>query len=134
MPQKTNSKEQNTKNIITDDYMISKTNPLYAKADLLAKTVYNVTRSFPKDESYGMTSQIRRAALSVILNIIEGFARQGPAEYRRFLIISYGSLKETAYLIDFAEEQGYLNATSHDKLLLLTEELGKILWSIIHKS
>lgn len=114
--------------------MISKTNPLYVKADLLAKTVYTITRSFPKDELYGMTSQMRRAVLSIILNIIEGFARQGPAEFRRFLIISYGSLKETAYLIDFAQEQRYLNTDTRDKLVLLTEELGKILWSIIHKS
>ncbi len=114
--------------------MISKTNPLYIKADSLAKSIYTITRSFPKDESYGITSQIRRAVLSIILNIIEGFARQSPAEYRRFLIISYGSLKETSYLIDFAHEQRYLNHDTRDKLLLLTEELGKILWSIIHKS
>ncbi|PJB19449.1 four helix bundle protein, partial [Candidatus Falkowbacteria bacterium CG_4_9_14_3_um_filter_36_9] len=58
-----------------------------------------ITRSFPKDELYGITSQLRRAALSVILNYIEGYARKRDKVYKNFLEISYGSLKEAKYLL-----------------------------------
>ena len=64
--------------------MISKTNPLYVKADLLPKFIYKLTQKFPKDEMYGLTSQIRGSSLSVVLNIIEGFCEKSPNEYRRF--------------------------------------------------
>ncbi|MBU1895891.1 four helix bundle protein [Patescibacteria group bacterium] len=112
--------------------MISKTNPLYIKSDLLLKEIYILVNSFPKYEMYGATSQIRRSALSIILNIIEGFARQSPGEYRRFLLISFGSLKETQYLIEFAKDQNYIDEVSYLKTYKLSEEVSKILWSIIH--
>jgi four helix bundle protein len=110
-----------------------KQNPLFVKADLLAKEVYAVTHSFPKEEMYGITSQVRRAALSVILNIIEGFARQTAAEYRRFLLISFGSLKETKYLLYFSKEQNYITSENYKKTIDLAEEVSKILWSITKK-
>lgn len=110
-----------------------KQNPLFVKADLLAKEVYTVTHSFPKEEMYGITSQVRRAALSVILNIIEGFARQTTAEYRRFLLISFGSLKETKYLLYFSKEQRYISNENYKKTIELAEEVSKILWSITKK-
>ena len=111
---------------------ISTTNPLYVKADLMAKKVYEATKNFPRDEMYGLTSQLRRAALSVILNIIEGFARQGVVEFRRFLIISFGSLKETTYLLYFAQQQKYLSVEAHTQLANHCEELSKIIWTIIN--
>lgn len=110
-----------------------KQNPLFVKADLLAKTVYGSTRSFPRSEQYGLTSQIRRAALSVILNIIEGFARQNKKEFRRFLLISFGSLKETKYLILFAREQQYMDNQSYMKLHNISEEVAKLLWVTIQR-
>ncbi len=108
-------------------------NPLFIKADLLAKEIYKISKNFPKDEMYGLTSQLRRAALSVILNIIEGFARQSPNEYRRFLLISFGSLKETQYLLSFAQEQNYLSEIEYRQTYSISEEVAKILWTIIHK-
>ena len=87
--------------------MISKTNPLYIKADLLPKFIYKLTQKFPKDEMYGLTSQIR-ISLSVILNIIEGFMRNSPND-RRFLLISFGSLEETRYSIEFAKHLNYID-------------------------
>jgi four helix bundle protein len=113
---------------------LTKVNPLFVKADLLAKEVYRACLQFPKHEQYGLTSQLRRAALSVILNIIEGFARQSKKEFRRFLLIAFGSLKETKYILYFSLEQKFLSEEEYKKLLLISEEVAKILWSIIRKS
>jgi four helix bundle protein len=68
------------------------------------KEIYKLTRNFPKEELYGITSQLRRAAISIILNIIEGYARRKGRNckvYLNFLETAYGSLKETKYLIFF---------------------------------
>ena len=108
-------------------------NPLFIKADLLAKKVYSITRIFPRNEEFGITSQLRRAGLSVILNIVEGFARQGAVEYRRFLVIAFGSLKETKYLLYFSHQQNYLDTAAYQEVLSVAEEVSKILWTIIHK-
>ena len=69
------------------------------KADRLALEVYVLSKKIPKEEMFGFTSQLRRAALSIVLNIIEGYARQHRQDHRRFLQIAYGSLKETMYLL-----------------------------------
>ena len=114
-------------------YKKEKQNPLFTKADQLAKLIYSISKNFPKDEIYGLTSQLRRAGLSVILNIVEGFARQGANEYRRFLIISFGSLKETKYLLYFAYQQKYLNKKDYNNTISIAEEVAKILWTIINK-
>jgi len=103
--------------------------PLTQKADELAHLVYKITKNFPKEELYGLTSQLRRAVLSVPLNIIEGFARRGSRDYRQFLYIAYGSLKETKYLLHFAHKEGYFNEKEYKKTLSLAEEVGKIIWT-----
>ncbi len=113
--------------------MEGKQNPLFLKADLLAKNIYKVSALFPKNEQYGLTSQLRRAGLSVILNIVEGFARQSKKEFRRFLIMSFGSLKETKYLLYFAKEQKYLIDKTHDEVFSLSEEVARLLWATIKK-
>jgi len=104
---------------------------LIQKADEFAFEVYKISKKFPKDEIYGLTSQLRRAALSIPLNAIEGFARNNKKEYRRFLEISYGSLKESKYLLHFSRRENYLNVQDYQKLLNFAEELGKIIWSAI---
>jgi four helix bundle protein len=106
-------------------------NPLVEKSDQLARNVYKITRNFPKEEIYGLTSQLRRAALSVPLNIIEGFARKGTKDYRQFLHISYGSLKETKYLLYFAYQENYINEKEYKEILSVAEEVGKMLWSTL---
>ena len=75
---------------------------VWEKADLLAKEIYVRTRSFPKEELYGLTSQLRRAGLSIPVNIVEGYARKSRKELQQFLNISLGSLAETEYLLKFA--------------------------------
>ncbi|KKP59578.1 MAG: S23 ribosomal protein [Candidatus Magasanikbacteria bacterium GW2011_GWC2_34_16] len=113
--------------------MISENNPLYVKADKLANSIYEIIQCFPKYELYGLTSQLRRSALSVVLNIVEGFARQSKNEFRRFLIIAFGSLEETRYLINFSKKQNYLNELKFKETVLLINELAKIIWSIVNK-
>lgn len=98
------------------------------KADLFAHCVYKLSRKLPKEEIFGLISQIRRAALSVPLNITEGFARQNSKEYKRFLEIAYGSLKETKYLLFFIYHEGYISKDDYQKNIDLSEEIGKIIW------
>lgn len=99
------------------------------KADLFVKEVYKISRQFPKDEIYGLTSQLRRASLSVPLNIVEGFGRQSRGENHRFLDIAYASLKEARYIIYFAYGENYLKKQDYDKLVGLAEDINKIIWA-----
>lgn len=101
--------------------------------DEYTSKIYQYTQSFPKDEVFGLTSQIRRAALSVALNYIEGYARQRKTVFKNFLEIAYGSLKESAYLVSFSSRQGYLNEAQRKELDVLSERIGAMLWGIISK-
>jgi four helix bundle protein len=80
---------------------------VWQKADELALESYKLTKKFPKDELYGITSQLRRAVLSVPTNIVEGYARKGDKELARFVNISLGSLAEVEYLLSFSRKLGY---------------------------
>lgn len=106
---------------------------VWQKADVFAHQVYLKTRSFPKDELFGITSQIRRAALSVPTNIVEGYARKGDKELARFLNISIGSLAETEYLLGFANRLGYIDTTDFKELETLKDDVSKALWSFYKK-
>lgn len=101
--------------------------------DKFAHLVYSFSKNFPKEEIYGLTSQLRRATLSVVLNYIEGYARIRNKPYKNFLEISYGSLKEAKYLISFSFIEGYVSKNDHDKAMLLAERIGAMLWGIIKK-
>jgi four helix bundle protein len=84
-------------------------------ADDLVVAVYQVTKSFPKEELYGITSQLRRAASSVAANIVEGSARESLKDYLHFLQIARASLSETQYFLHLATRLGYLSEpTSSD--------------------
>ncbi|MBU1102157.1 four helix bundle protein [Patescibacteria group bacterium] len=106
---------------------------LKAKMDEYAHSVYRVTRNFPKEEIYGTVSQLRRSALSVILNYIEGYARIKDKVHKNFLEISYGSLKESKYLLHFCFVEKYLSREEYEKATGLAEDIGKMLWGIIRK-
>jgi four helix bundle protein len=80
----------------------------WALADDLAVAVYEVSKSFPREEIYGITSQIRRAASSVAANIVEGASRESAKDYAHFLQIARGSLAETQYFLHLAKRLGYL--------------------------
>ena len=98
------------------------------KADELAYQVYLSTKDFPKEEVYGMTSQIRRAVFSVPTNIVEGYGRQGRKELKQFINIALGSLAETEYSLSFANRLGYLKQECYQKLESLRQEVGNLLW------
>ena len=77
-------------------------------ADELAFLVYQVTAGFPKEELYGLTSQMRRAAVSVPSNIVEGCARNSQLDYLRFITIAFGSLRELHYQLGLSKRLGFL--------------------------
>ncbi|MBX9577710.1 MAG: four helix bundle protein [Chthoniobacterales bacterium] len=99
-------------------------------ADEVAILIYKSTQNFPKEEIYGLTSQIRRAAVSVASNIVEGCTRESQAEYLRYLEIAYGSLKELDYQWSLASRLGYLNESSLEHHSII-EEAKKVLYSLI---
>ena len=78
-------------------------------ADDLAVLVYRVTARFPREELYGLISQMRRAAISIPSNIVEGCARDSQADYLRFLYIAFGSLKELHYQLSLSKRLGFLS-------------------------
>jgi four helix bundle protein len=97
-------------------------------ADAFAREVYLATRSFPKEEIYGITSQLRRAALSVPTNIVEGYSRRGDRELARFIDIALGSLAEVKYLLHFSHSLGYLNENTSNNLAAQANIVGAKLW------
>ena len=95
-------------------------------ADEVAALTYRATRGFPKQEVYGLTSQMRRAAVSVPSNIVEGCARESQTEYLRFLEIAFGSARELHYQFGLASRLGYtseLDARECDSKLVETEKV-----------
>jgi four helix bundle protein len=107
---------------------------VWQKADELAFEVYKITKRFPKDELYGITSQLRRAVLSVPANIVEGYARKGDKELARFVSIALGSLAEVEYLLSFSNKLDYFeDDEDYKKIETLRAETGKLLWNFYRK-
>src|SRR6478609_9521998 len=96
----------------------------------LALAVYSATREWPRSELYGLTSQVRRAALSATTNIAEGSAKRGPAEFRRFLDYSLGSLSELAYLLRFARDEQFLTDEAWAKLQQMRDKAAILTWRL----
>ena len=100
-------------------------------AHRLTLKVYQVTDQWPRSERYELTTQVRRAAISVPANIAEGVARRGPRELRRFLDIARGSLAELSYLLMLARDLGLL---AKDEWLDLDErhnQVGRLTWGLV---
>jgi four helix bundle protein len=97
----------------------------------LVRHVYQRTRAFPREEIYGLTSQVRRAAVSVPSNIAEGAARTGPKEFARFLSIARGSLAELETELLIAVDLGYLDR--NDQAFLLMDRVARLLTGL-HRS
>ncbi|TWT80513.1 hypothetical protein CA13_19540 [Planctomycetes bacterium CA13] len=100
-------------------------------ADELVLLVYRFTTSFPSSEQFGLTSQLRRAALSIPSNIVEGCARHTEADYIRFLDIAHGSAREVEYQITVAQRLGYLTDEQSQTLIAKSVETSKVLNGLI---
>ena len=103
----------------------------WQKAMHFAEEVYSATRSFPRDELYGLTSQLRRSVVSVPSNIAEGQGRMTPGEFKQFLGHARGSLLETETQILMAGRLRYLSAEQIDRLMKLSAEVGRVLNGLI---
>jgi len=99
-------------------------------AHQLALEVYEVTERWPANERYGLTAQIRRAAISAPTNIAEGSAKRGPRELRRYLDIALGSLSEVSYLLRFTRDRGILNEQGFRALDDLRNRAGQLTWRL----
>ena len=99
----------------------------------LVKAIYDLTKTFPKEELYGLTSQIRRAVVSVPSNIAEGFARYHNKEYKQFLYTSLGSCAELSTQLIIAERLNYLDNEKADILFGEIEEISKMTMALIKK-
>jgi four helix bundle protein len=106
---------------------------VWQKAHKLTLAVYKGTRSFPKDELYGLTSQMRRSASSIPANIAEGCGRSGDAEFGRFLNIALGSASELQYHVLLSNNLGFLDELTHDRLADDVSEIKRMLASFIKK-
>ena len=100
---------------------------VWQRSHALVLRVYRLAGQFPADERYGLTSQLRRATLSVPTNIAEGSKRRGRAEYARFLNIAEGSLAETEYLLIVCRDLGYASDSVLNPILEETAQIAKML-------
>ena len=105
----------------------------WQKSKALALEIYRCTREFPKDELYGITSQMRRAAISVPSNIAEGSGRHSRKEFVQFLYRARGSLLELENQVEISRELGYLGIAGCSNILRKTEELGRILNGLVNR-
>ncbi len=99
--------------------------------DEVAVLTYRETMDFPREEIYGLTSQMRRAAVSVPSNIVEGCAHESQTEYLRFLEIAFASLRELSYQSSLSKRLGYLNCNTYDGLEIKLIETQKVLGALI---
>lgn len=97
---------------------------VWKKAHELVLSVYKATKKYPKDELYGLVSQMRRAAVSVPANIAEGFKKKSKAEKVHFLTISYGSLEEVRYYLILSRDLEYFDTSA---MCIQADEVGKLL-------
>ncbi|MGD0780650.1 MAG: four helix bundle protein [Dehalococcoidales bacterium] len=106
---------------------------VWKKSHLLVVAVYGTTANFPKKEIFGLTSQVRRACISIPANIAEGCGRGGKAEFAHFLRIAFGSASELEYHLLLANELTYLNPDDYDILNKQVSEIKKMLTALIQK-
>lgn len=104
---------------------------VYNKADELVLAIYGVTRKFPKDELFGLVSQMRRSAVSVPANIVEGYGRNTEKDKLQFYYIARGSLNELEYYIDLSCKLKYIDDKERSELVDMRNMVGKLLFGFI---
>ena len=105
---------------------------VWKKAHELTLSVYRITKKFPSNEIYGITSQLRRAMSSVPANIVEGQARRTSKEFMQFLVQARGSLAETQYFLILSKDLEYISDKELDEMLKVSEDISRMLNSLIN--
>ena len=103
---------------------------VWAKSHQLALAIYKITKEFPKEELYGLTSQIRRSSTSIPTNIAEGCGKYTDADFARFLQIAMGSASETEYQLLLSHDLGFLNTEQYNVLNADVTEVKRMLASL----
>jgi four helix bundle protein len=116
MPNKANSHMRDLKDLIAWQIAMD-----------FAESVYRVTRTFPREERFGLTMQLRRAAVSVASNVAEGHGRVNKRDYARFLLIARGSVKEAETQLLLAQRLAFLSSEALQPLLELIERINRLL-------
>ncbi len=106
---------------------------VWEKSHRLVLAVYKATGTFPREETYGLTAQLRRCCASIPANIAEGCGRSGEAELGRFMVIAMGSASELEYHLLLARDLGYLGAQDYQELSQRTGEVKRMLSTLITK-
>lgn len=104
---------------------------VWQKAYKFSLEIYTITKKFPKDEQFGLTSQIRRSSISIFANIAEGYERNFRKEYIHFLTISRGSLGEVESYLLFANDLAYITKDEFNKLEEQRQEIARLLKGLI---
>ena len=104
---------------------------VWERSHQLALAIYKATKEFPKEELYGLTSQIRRSSMSIPTNIAEGCGRNTDADFARFLQIAMGSASETEYQLILARDLEFLPKDAYEKLHNDVEEVKRMLASLL---
>ena len=105
---------------------------VYQKSKELVKQVYALLKQFPDDERFALCAQMRRAAISIPSNIVEGMARLSTKDQSHFLNIAYGSLMELYAQLDIAHDLGYINHDDFAKIEVNIEEIDKMIVSLTY--
>jgi four helix bundle protein len=100
---------------------------VWQKAVEYAGTIYELTKAFPNEERFGLTSQLGRSSVSISSNIAEGSSRSSNIEFRRFIEIAYGSLLETVSEFNIARRQGFIITQGYEKVYDQAEQLARML-------
>ena len=105
---------------------------IYRRSYAAAKAVYEMVKQYPSYETRSMVDQMRRASLSIPMNIAEGYAKKSSqADFRRFLLIALGSANEMQVLLDFSKDVGYISEQTHEKAVAEYQEICKMLSKFI---
>ena len=105
---------------------------VYERSYRAGLAVYKVTSKYPREERYAMTDQMRRASISIPLNIAEGYAkRSSQEEFKRFLLMAIGSSNEMSVLIEYSKDLGYISEEQYVKASKEYDEIGRMLNSLI---
>ena len=106
---------------------------IYQEGYELLKEIYEITSKYPKEEQYVMLTQIRRAALSIVLNIAEGYGRQSKDDFKRFLKMSFGSVNEVEVLLELSKDLKYISEEQYNGIIGKYNTLGKRIYTLMIK-